>query len=570
MKVLQTLVLLFSAVSMSQTNYYVDKLNGSDGNSGTTIDTAWKTIQKAATSATANSIVHIKAGTYNENVTVQTNGATGNPIVFTNYNGTVILDGTGTSGSTMLSVVNRSNLVFENITIQNLTKPYAKGISVTTASGSCSNITFRNITVNNIRWTSNSMDMPIESDNAWGIYVRGQSGAISNLTIDHCSLHDNVTGYSETLTVGGNVTGFSIKDCTVYDNTNIGIHVAGQTNGIGPVNGLISGNVCHGNISPIALSAGIYLDGPTEITVEKNRCYENEIGIEVGCENNGAAQFIHVKNNVLYSNRYSGLAVGGYTTATTGQVLYSTFRNNTLFKNNAFNSGVAEITVSKASNCVFEDNIVYSNSQNVLMTMLNIAPQVNNLVNYNCWYTPSGNTDDVTFYWGLNTYESFADYAGATGQDTNSLFANPGFADILLPVPQLILPFGSLCINTGNPVLTVSDGETDFDGNPRIVNNIVDMGASEFGLQLSTPDVARQPARVAPNPFTSETVIILDSPLQNATLTLTDISGRRVREVRNLSGTAIAIDRQNLNCGFYYYQLLDSGQIVASGKLIAQ
>src|SRR5690606_29816155 len=140
--------------------------------------------------------------------------------------------------------------------------------------------------------------------------------------------------------------------------------------------------------------------------------------IEVGCEEDGVAQYIKVKNNLIYNNLYTGLAVGGYTTETTGQVLYSTFRNNTLFKNNSLNAGIGEITVSKASNCVFEDNIVYSGNQNILLTMLEIEPQQNNIVNYNCWYTPAGNPNNITIYWNDQTYSSIAAYKSGTGQDS--------------------------------------------------------------------------------------------------------------------------------------------------------
>lgn len=570
MKTILAFALLLTATSWSQTNFYVDKTIGSDANNGLTVVTPWKTIQKAATMATANSIVHINAGIYYENVTVQTNGASGSPIVFTGYGGPVILDGTGTSGTTMLSISNRSNLTFENITIQNLVKSFARGISLTTASGTCNNITFRNITVKNIKWTANSTDIPQDSNNAWGMYIRGQSGAITNLLIENCSVHDNVLGYSEALSVSGNVNVFSIRNCTVYDNTNIGIHISGPSTGIGPQNGDITGNICHGNISPIALSAGIYLDGPSDITVERNSCYENPIGIEVGCEKDGATQYVNVKNNLLYNNRYSGLAVGGYTTATTGQVLYSTFRNNTLFKNNSFTSGIAEITVSKASNCVFEDNIVYSNNQDILLTMLNIQPQANNLFNYNCWFTTDGDANDLTFYCGLATYDSFSQYKSGTGQDSNSVYANPGFLNTELPTPQLALLPESLCINIGNPVLSIVGEEKDYLGNPRIVNNVVDIGANEFGFQLSAPETVKTKAQISPNPFTSQTLLTMEEPIENGSMLLYDVSGRKVRETTNLSGNEIAIERGNLEAGFYFYQLIDGGKILASGKLIAK
>ena len=62
---------LFVTLNISaQTNYYIDPINGNNANNGTSLITAWKTIQKACNAANPNSIVQIKAGTYNENLIV--------------------------------------------------------------------------------------------------------------------------------------------------------------------------------------------------------------------------------------------------------------------------------------------------------------------------------------------------------------------------------------------------------------------------------------------------------------------------------------------------------------------
>jgi hypothetical protein len=64
------------------TDYYVDGASGSDSNNGTSSGTAYKTIQKAATVATAGSTVFIKGGTYRETVTPTNSGSSGSPITF--------------------------------------------------------------------------------------------------------------------------------------------------------------------------------------------------------------------------------------------------------------------------------------------------------------------------------------------------------------------------------------------------------------------------------------------------------------------------------------------------------
>jgi hypothetical protein len=579
-KIITLFIILLSFAFNAQTNYYVDGINGNNNNNGLTPATAWKTIQKGCNSAVANSVVSIKSGVYYENIVVNSSGTAGNPIRFTNYlGGTVIIDGTGTTGSVLLSISNKSYLTFENITLQNMNSAYAKAINLDSGAGTCAGITFRNLTIRNIKWTNNTAQIPTASDNAWGLKVKGQLGGVTNLTIDGCQIHDNVLGFSEALTLSGNVDGFVIKDCLVYDNTNIGIDIIGNTGSCSdptldiPRNGVVSGNTCYGNMSPIALSAGIYIDGAHNIVIERNSSFENAIGIEVGCEQNGHAQYIEVKNNLIYSNKNTGLAVGGYTTETTGQVLYSTFRNNTFFQNNTFNAGIGEITITKASNCVFEDNLVFSNNQNVLMALLNIAPQQDNIINYNCWFTPSGNQNDILIYEGSSTDHTFATYKSGSAFDSNSLYANPGMITALLPGPTgMFLIESSNCINSGNPELTISEGETDYDGNPRISGGVVDMGAREFGSSLSAayPEFEIAKTYAAPNPFNGRTTIYSAVDLTHASFRIFDLYGEKVREIDNVSGMSFPVEQSGLASGIYLFENTQGNDISHLGKLIVE
>lgn len=54
------------------------------------------------------------------------------------------------------------------------------------------------------------------------------SGSINNITVENCFIHDCDTGWSEALTLNGNVSNCLIKNCTIKDITNIGIDLAGN------------------------------------------------------------------------------------------------------------------------------------------------------------------------------------------------------------------------------------------------------------------------------------------------------------------------------------------------------
>ena len=81
---------------LSATNYYVATSYGNDTNNGTSINTPFKTIAKAASVMSSGDICYIRQGRYHETVTINNlDGSSGSAIIFTNYNNErVIMDGT--------------------------------------------------------------------------------------------------------------------------------------------------------------------------------------------------------------------------------------------------------------------------------------------------------------------------------------------------------------------------------------------------------------------------------------------------------------------------------------------
>jgi hypothetical protein len=71
-----------SAPGSRGTAYYVDSVNGSDSNLGTSRDQAWQTIQKAADAMAAGDYCIVLAGDYDERVHVTTSGSSGDPITY--------------------------------------------------------------------------------------------------------------------------------------------------------------------------------------------------------------------------------------------------------------------------------------------------------------------------------------------------------------------------------------------------------------------------------------------------------------------------------------------------------
>jgi hypothetical protein len=423
--------------------YYVDGAQGNDQNDGLTLATAWKTIQKSFDAAVAGSTVMIKGGTYYEQLAVHVSGTAGNPVTFTNYNNEqVIIDGSKISGTTIVTITDKKFLIFRNLTVQNITKNNAVGILVSAnKTGGVSDLTFRNVVLKNIKWTSSASTTPNSNQNAQPFIAFGfgtaQANAITNLVIDSCEFTGNITGFSESLSLDGNIDGFTITNNKVHDNTNIGIAAIGHY-GVSSNsaldqsrNGLIRGNTCFNNVSNYATSGGIYVDGGKDIKIDRNITYQNGYGIEIGNEENGTASNITVTNNLIYLNQVTGLAIGGYDDGTTGQVTNCIIRNNSFFKNNTNNDGSGEFYMTKASTCTIGNNVFYTNSQNTLFSLENISPQTGNIIDYNDWYTPTGNASDININWRNTSYESFTTYKTST---VNSRHVDPGFLHVDLPM----------------------------------------------------------------------------------------------------------------------------------------
>ena len=574
-------IFLFTLIveaSFSQ-SFYVDGATGNDNNSGTSLGQAWQTLQYAFDNATPGSTVYIKGGTYFENVYPNASGTAGNPITYRNYqNDTVILDGTGTSQVDMLYIEDKSYLIIENITVQNKVAAYATGIVISaTSTGGVKNITLKNIKVTNISWTSNPNATPTSNDNSNPILVYGsgtnQANAIKNVLIDSCEVYSNITGFSENISLDGNVDSFIVSNNIVHDNKNIGIDMAGNyVASSNPAmdqarNGHCFQNTCYNNVSNYATSGGIYVDGGKDIIIERNTSYGNGWGIEIGSEENGSTSNIIVRDNVIYNNKEAGLAIGGYTSTTTGQVLNSSVLNNTFLADDYSNSGVGEIYMTKMSNCKIQNNIFYTNAQNILISRDNISPFSNNSINYNCWYSPNNNSNSISVSWGASSYSSFSNYVSATGMDANSIYADPLLLSTNITSPDFHLDVStspSPCIDIGNPLFIQGNNETDYYGIARVLGMQVDIGANEAIPCIAVHENENKKIfSVYPNPSSGNFGI--DGLNSSSRVVIYNSIGEKIYESIVSNKQEIKL---NIPSGIYFCKIFSEKDFIGTAKLV--
>lgn len=115
-----------------------------------------------------------------------------------------------------------------------------------------------------------------------------------------------------------------------------------------------------------------------------------------------------------------------------------------------------------------------------------------------------------------------------------------------------------------------NDGLTDiaflsFAGNITMVKNLrtfaVPIDSSGLFNSIKSEKNNTQIIRISPNPFSEYTKLRTSKILNNAKLYVYNTYGQKVRELIQLQGDEIIIQRENLNPGLYYLQILEEEEV---------
>jgi N-acetylneuraminic acid mutarotase len=95
----------------------------------------------------------------------------------------------------------------------------------------------------------------------------------------------------------------------------------------------------------------------------------------------------------------------------------------------------------------------------------------------------------------------------------------------------------------------------------------------EFGTLSGINEIAvkGEIANVFPNPVaTTSTISLTNGNVTNGILEISDVTGKIIREEKNLSGNSFQLRKENLDAGIYFFTIKNENEIVGSGKFIVE
>jgi hypothetical protein len=431
------IILLFTIDIANSSTYYVDNSSGNDGNSGTSISLAWKTVAKVAGfTFQSGDVVSLKCGERfyvssemseagKAGVTINSYGTGARPVIDAQFTCTPIDFGVNTG---------TNHVTFNGIKI-------VHGYPANVSMYRCSYITFESCN--------------IDSNTTTAVGTGGNPQCMYSGEGDHLTVRNSTLSYS------GNGNGVYIDgtdDClfeydTLYNNLHDGFRIAG----------------------------GDDLASTLRLTVRYCVIKYNH---NAQIENSGAKDsyfyynlIITNPNNVAYDEA-SGLKLHDQGLGFYPMNCY--YYNNTIITNRNYNNEIPAIRIqptSNITNIVFKNNIIYCSDPTQYMQYWQQVRGDGVISSYiftnNLYYQPSPNANLFKIWSPLansGTYTTLSNWQSNFGYETNSIWGVPSFTDTINEI--YTLQSGSPAINAGTNVGLTQD----INGNP-VPPGSPDMGA---------------------------------------------------------------------------------------------
>jgi len=401
-------------------------------------------------------------------------------------------------------------------------------------------------------------------------------------TITHCLVENNKstnsTNSSSSDCPGGGICNYSgiVTDSKIIGNivSDYNASCGGGIVNTGIVhNCIISGNTAINNNGYPARGGGIYGSASTSAKVTNCIISGNTATCTGNASSYGGGLFIGqlvedciIENNTAKGSSESNVCVGGGICGDSNTTL-----NRCIIRGNSATEGggVYNITVT---NCLIVNNSAAMGGGSAYRIAINCTYSGNmatisggaiyDAYAYNCifWNNSAPMGEQVG---GEKSIQYSAVQGGYPGEGNITLAADnmTGGPMFLNPVEgNYRLQEGSPCIDVGNndafAPYNLAQKDFDLDGNLRIWNNIIDMGAYEYG-SVGIPHIAKNDyaIKVYPNPTTGE-LRIDNGQLTIKNVEVFDIYGRKQSSHHLITSSSHhLINISHLSAGIYFLRI---------------
>jgi len=188
----------------------------------------------------------------------------------------------------------------------------------------------------------------------------------------------------------------------------------------------------------------------------------------------------------------------------------------------------------------------------------------------NSWILVNDTTNfSYSFHWTSDYHESNGNYSQhklITSGQSDGWIQSTFCWNWYIPVKKMdtiILPPDSLMVR----FTFISDSIINNKDGWMIDDIIVTAAAPESCSGIN--EISKENhISVFPNPFFRQTTLQTDTYFKNATLTLYNSFGQHIKQIKNITGQTVTLQRGNLSGGLYHFRLVQDNQTIATGKLV--
>lgn len=219
---------------------------------------------------------------------------------------------------------------------------------------------------------------------------------------------------------------------------------------------------------------------------------------------------------------------------------------------------------------VVKKNVLFAKDPNAYIIRMvdNTGGYNHGIIDSNYYFHPY-NENNYEFV-PPSTSNDFSTWQSNSGYDVNTVNS---FVNWTFPTS-----YDTLLMNQTDNVVTLNLGDTEYvDLDNNIICGSVTLQpytskilikTNTYCYLAGTSEESAHVVQVFPNPFSSEAVIRLESPLKGATLTIINSYGQIVKEIENLNGDIVNLTREYLPSGLYFLSLTEDNRILFNGKII--